>query len=140
MEAAAVLALAGAAFLAATLVPVSSEVALVGALASGMDPVVAFAAASAGNALGAFSSYGLGRLFAPRVETRLAASRSGRRALAWSQRYGRWSLLLSWAPVVGDPLCLAAGLSRVSVAFFTLVGVGTRVLRYGLVVWAWARW
>lgn len=123
------------AFLGATLVPVSSEIAVVAALKSGMDPWQVLMAASAGNAVGASLDYLLGFLFAHRVESRLNRNASGRRALRWSQQYGRWSLLGSWLPVVGDPLCLAAGLFRISIPFFVAIGLGTRVARYVALVY-----
>lgn len=126
-----------AAFLGATLVPVSSEVAFVAALAGGVPPGAALAVASAGNALGALTNYALGALFAERIERKLEASRSGRKALAWTRRWGRWSLLGSWLPVVGDPLCLAAGLVRVPLWFFALVGIGTRIARYAVILQLW---
>lgn len=122
------------AFLGATLVPISSEVAVIVALKTGMSPWHVFLAASAGNAAGASLDYLLGYAFARRVESRLNRNLGGRRALRWSQQYGKWSLLGSWLPVVGDPLCLAAGLFRISVPFFALVGIGTRVLRYLLLI------
>ncbi len=133
------LALFVAAFVAATLVPVSSEGAFVLALRGGMPPLVALAVASAGNALGALTNYGLGMLFAEKIERKLEKSRSGRRALAWTRRWGRWSLLGSWLPIVGDPLCLAAGLARVPLWFFALVGIGTRVARYAVILQLWLR-
>lgn len=126
-----------AAFLGATLVPVSSEAAFVFALGVGVEPLPALVVASAGNALGALTNYLLGALFAPRVERKLEASRSGRRALSWTRRWGRWSLLGSWLPIVGDPLCLAAGLVRVPLWFFALVGIGTRVARYAVILQLW---
>lgn len=126
------------AFVAATLVPVSSEAALVAALKLGLPPWQVLLSASIGNALGATFNYGLGLLLAPRVLGRLKSSRSGRRALYWTYRYGRWSLLGSWLPILGDPLCLAAGLVRVHFAFFALVGIGTRVLRYVVLIAAFA--
>ena len=118
------------AFVGATLVPVSSELAVVAALKAGLVPWHVFIAASAGNAAGASLNYLLGHLFAPRVEVRLQNNSSGRRALRWSQKFGKWSLLGSWLPVVGDPLCLAAGLFRIPFPFFVLVGIGTRLVRY----------
>lgn len=121
-------------FLGATLVPVSSEIAVIAALKSGMEPLHVFVAASAGNSAGASLNYLIGLLFAQRVELRLTRNAGGRRALQWSQQYGRWSLLGSWLPVVGDPLCLAAGLFRISIPFFVAVGLGTRILRYALLV------
>jgi membrane protein YqaA with SNARE-associated domain len=123
------------ALLAATLVPVSSEAAFVAALAAGAPPLTVFLVMSAGNALGATITYGMGRAFADRTRARLEASRTGRRALAWSERYGMWALLGAWLPLVGDPICLAAGLVRVGVGPFVLLGIGTRLLRYAVLLW-----
>lgn len=123
-----------AAFLGATLVPVSSEVAVVAALRMGMPAWEVFVSASVGNALGASLNYGLGWLFADRVQAKLSASKGGRAALRGVERYGRWSLLGSWLPVVGDPLCLAAGLFRIDLYFFVTVGIGTRLARYAVLV------
>lgn len=125
-----------AAFVGATVLPVSSEVAFVAALSAGMPVGVALATASAGNALGAATTYVLGRLGADRVRQRLAASRAGRRALGWVERWGGWALAGAWLPVVGDPLCLAAGLLGVRWPWFVALGVGTRVLRYAALAWA----
>ena len=119
----------------ATLVPVSSEVAVVAALRMGMPGWEVFVSASVGNALGASLNYGLGWLFADRVREKLEASRGGRHALGWVERYGKWSLLGSWLPVVGDPLCLAAGLFRVPFTFFVTVGLGTRIARYWVLLY-----
>lgn len=127
------LGLFAAAFLAATILPFSSEAALVMALATGMPAAEALTAASLGNCLACALNYGLGRFFRERTADRLAQSRSGRRALAWMDRFGPASLLLSWAPVVGDPLTLVAGAARVSPIVFALVVFPLRVGRYLLI-------
>jgi membrane protein YqaA with SNARE-associated domain len=127
--------LGGLCFLGATLVPVSSEVAVVAALQLGLPAGAVLLSASLGNALGASTDYALGRWLSPRVQARLEASRGGRAALRGMQRYGRWGLLGSWLPVLGDPLCLAAGLFRIPFSFFVTVGVGTRILRYWVLIY-----
>lgn len=126
---------AAAAFVGATLVPISSEVAVVAAVRLGVPVWQVFVSASIGNALGATLNYGLGLLLAERTRRSLAQSRSGRRALAWAERYGPWSLLGSWLPIIGDPLCLAAGLFRLPLHYFVGLGIGTRVLRYLVLIW-----
>lgn len=128
------LGLAVVAFLAATLLPFSSEVAVVAALEAELMPLGVLLAASIGNALGASFNYGLGWWPSGRLRNKLDDSRSGRRALAWAERYGKWSLLGSWLPIVGDPLCVVAGLIRVPLWFFALVGIGTRVARYVVLI------
>ena len=122
--------LCAAAFVGATLVPVSSEAAFVAALVAGLDPVVALVWASVGNTAGCLVNYALGRGARPWVEGKLDASRSGRAALRWTERFGLPALLLSWLPVVGDPLTLAAGVARVPLAAFVPVVGGLRVARY----------
>lgn len=124
-----------AAFLGATLLPVSSEVAFVAALAAGVPPLAALASATAGNTLGCALNYVLGWRGRDAVGARLASSRAGRAAMRWSERWGALALLLSWLPVVGDPLTLAAGVGRVRpLVFFSLVPL-VRGLRYAA-LWA----
>lgn len=129
------LTLVGISFAAATLLPFSSEVALFSALQMGMPTGLAFLAASLGNSAGATFNYVLGTLAADRVEQKLKASKSGQRALDLVHRWGPWSLLLSWTPVLGDPVCLAAGLFRAPLWAFVVLGIGTRLLRYVFVLW-----
>lgn len=119
-----------AAVLGATLVPVSSEVAFVLAVAAGLPAPTALVAATAGNTLGCTLNYVLGRRGRDAVGARLGQSRAGRAALRWTDRWGAPALALSWLPVVGDPLTLAAGVGRVRPAvFFTVVPL-LRGLRY----------
>ena len=123
------------AFLAATLLPFSSEVALVGALAASVPLVDALVAASLGNCLACMLNYGLGALLHDRTRARLEKSRAGRRALDWSARYGTWALFASWLPVIGDPLTIAAGVTRVPLPRFVAVVLPLRVGRYLLLAW-----
>ena len=132
-----------AAFLSATLLPGSSEALLIGFLASGVgQPVLLVAAASLGNIAGAAVTYGMGRYLLhykdrPWFPLKKAASP---KAQDWFARYGVWSLLLSWVPVIGDPLTMVAGVMRVPLGRFLLfVSVG-KVARYALIVVAWKYW
>lgn len=120
--------LAAAAWLGATLVPISSEAAFVAALRLGLAAPTALAWASAGNALGCGFNYALGRW----GRRRLAAEPSPgtARGLRWLERAGPWALLLSWLPVVGDPLTVAAGVARVRPVWFVALVVPLRVARY----------
>ncbi len=120
-------------FLAATLVPLSSEVALVAALAAGVPPLEALVACSLGNSLAVMVNWALGRSFRARTERRLQASRSGRAALGWTDRWGLWSLALSPLPIVGDPVTVVAGIARVSPWLFGAVVIPLRVGRYLLI-------
>ncbi len=118
------------AFLAATILPFSSEVALGGALLASTPPVEAILACSVGNCAACLLNYGLGALLYARARERLEGSWGGQRALAWIQRYGSWALLASWLPVVGDPITIVAGLVRLPLPLFAAVVLPLRILRY----------
>jgi membrane protein YqaA with SNARE-associated domain len=98
----------------ATLLPGGSEAALAGLWCEGVAPWALWLAATLGNTLGSLINVALGR-GARRLRTRRWFPVS-RRALArgtlWYHRIGAWSLLLSWAPVIGDPLTVLAGVFR----------------------------
>ena len=128
--------LAAAAFVGATLVPVSSEAAFVGAVVAGLDPGTALVWASLGNTAGCLVNFALGRAARPWVEAKLAGSRAGRAALGWTERWGLPALLLSWLPVIGDPLTLAAGVANVRLAAFLPLVAGLRVGRYAALLLA----
>ena len=100
------------------------------ALRLGLAPPEALAWATLGNSLGCALNYALGRWGRERVEPRLQASAAGRTALRWFERFGAPALLLSWLPVVGDPLTLAAGVGRVRPWVFFGIVVPVRFLRY----------
>jgi len=62
------------------------------------------------------------------------------RAEMWYARYGRWSLLVSWFPVVGDALTVTAGVLREPLwSFVAIVGIG-KALRYGVLAWVTLVW
>ena len=122
-----------AALLAATVLPMQSEALLVGLLLTGDYPVAALlVTASLGNVLGAVLNWLLGRgleRFRDRGWFPVGAARL-EQARAWYHRWGRWSLLLSWAPVIGDPLTVAAGVLREPFWTFLVIAGGAKVLRY----------
>jgi membrane protein YqaA with SNARE-associated domain len=122
-----------AAFLAATILPMQSEAVLVGLLLTGdYSPTVLLAVASCGNVLGAVLNWWLGRgleqfrhrSWFPVSEQRLD------QAQQWYQRIGKWSLLLCWMPVIGDPLTVVAGVMREPLPIFVLIAGGAKILRY----------
>ena len=119
------------ALLAATLLPGGSEVVLfyLNNLAThGFWTLVAVAAA--GNTLGGMISYAMGRIIPPHR----TSAKKIERAVARINRYGPPVLLLSWVPVVGDVLCVAAGWTRMNWIYAALfIGTG-KTLRYVLVL------
>jgi membrane protein YqaA with SNARE-associated domain len=101
------------AFVSSTLLPGGSEAVLMLLAAnSAGDKLVLLAVATLGNTLGGMSSWALGRFIAWRFPARRFAAKQ-QRAIARIQRWGSPALLMSWLPVVGDPLCLAAGWLRI---------------------------
>lgn len=128
--------LAMLAFLAGTLLPLSSEAALFGALRWGMDPWRALISASAGNALAVLANYYLGRLLAGPSRRALIRKHFGRMALRFARRYGLLAMFASWLPIIGDPLTVAAGIFRLRPAWFVPIACGCRVARYAVIVYA----
>ena len=118
-------ALFAAAFLAATLIPAQSEAVLFALLASGSYSVWGILlVASIANVLGSCVNWLLGRGMARFEGCRWfpVDPKSFAKVQGWYHRYGRWSLLLSWVPIIGDPLTVAAGALRERFAvFLTLV-------------------
>jgi membrane protein YqaA with SNARE-associated domain len=118
---------------AASLLPVASEPLLIGLLLAGtIDPWLLVIVASVGNTLGSLINYGLGRMVERFRHRRWfpASEASLDRAQSWYHRWGRWSLLLSWAPIFGDPLTLVAGIMREPLASFILLVAIAKTARY----------
>lgn len=119
------------AFLAATILPAQSETVLVGLLvADRYSPVLLVVVASLGNVLGAAVNWGLGRGVGRFRDKRWfpVSPRALDRAIGWYRRWGRWSLLLSWAPIGGDALTVAAGVLREPLwSFLVLVAIAKTV-------------
>ena len=113
-EQASLLALFTSSFLAATLLPGGSEAVLAGVLVAYPDLLwQALILATIGNTLGGMSSYLIGRLL-PDEKAILKKTGGSSRSLEWVRGHGAPILLLSWAPVIGDALCVAAGWLRIN--------------------------
>ncbi|WP_036815258.1 YqaA family protein [Phyllobacterium sp. UNC302MFCol5.2] len=121
------------AFAAATILPMQSEAALAGLLLSNAYPSsVLIAVASAGNILGSVVNWGLGRGIDRFRDRKWFPANSAQldRAASWYRRFGRWTLLLSWMPVVGDPLTVVAGVLREPLASFVFLVAIAKIGRY----------
>ncbi len=128
-----------AAFAAATLIPAQSEAVLVALTLSGTHPVgLLLAVATAGNVLGSVVNWALGRFLAQHAGHRWfpVGPEALDRAARWYRRWGWPSLLLSWVPVIGDPLTLAAGLLCEPLWRFLAVVALAKGGRYIVLVWA----
>ena len=124
------------AFLSATLLPGTSEIALTGVIAADRVPVVtAILVATIANTLGSCLNWGIGRYFAGFQDHRWFPVPAGKfnRYSDWFRRWGLWSLLMSWVPVIGDPLTVIAGIARTPIVIFTLIVFIAKGVRYVMV-------
>ena len=135
-EQASLLALFTSSFLAATLLPGGSEAVLVGVLIAYPElHWIAMLLATIGNTLGGMSSYIIGR-YLPDEKTLLKKSGGNLRGLEWTRRHGAPILLLSWTPLVGDLLCVAAGWLKVYWLWAILFMAIGKFARYWLIATA----
>lgn len=133
MEATGYVSLFVTAFLAATVLPMSSEAVLSAlVVGDGFDLWLLIALASIGNTLGAVVNWLLGR-YCLRWRDRKwfpVSAAALERASRWFSRYGVFSLLFAWLPVVGDPLTFVAGILRVRFALFLVLVALGKTARY----------
>ena len=131
------------ALVAATILPLQSEAVLAALLVAGAHPAsLLLIVATTGNVLGSLINWYLGRYLLHFKDRRWFPASDARleHAQTWYRRYGRWSLLGSWLPIIGDPLTVAAGLMREPLApFLVLVTIakGTRYLVLAALTLAW---
>ena len=123
-------------FLAATILPFSSELTLAGLIAtSNFDNLLLLIVASFGNILGSVVNWVLG-FYSRNLSTKKwfpFKHKQIENSSKWFNKFGKWSLLFAWVPIIGDPLTLVAGLLRVRfLDFIILVAIG-KVSRYVLI-------
>lgn len=122
-------------FLAATVLPIGSEWLLILLIVDGQQAPGVVAIATFGNYLGACTTYLIGIFgsdFFIRKILRLS-DRDSLKARAIFRRYGVWSLLFSWLPIIGDPLCLLAGTLRTPFVPFSILVLIGKFCRYAAV-------
>lgn len=122
-------------FLAATILPAQSEAGLVALILSNKHSIITLVTlASVGNIIGAVMNWFLGTQVERFKERSWFPIRPKKldKASRWYHKYGRWSLLLSWVPIVGDPLTIAAGVLKEPFwSFVLLVGIA-KTTRYAV--------
>ncbi len=126
-----------ASLLAATIFPAQSEAVLVGLKLTGnYSPTLLIALATLGNVLGACINWLLGRYLEHFKSRRWFPVKEAAldRAARTYQRYGVWTLLLSWVPIIGDPLTVIAGFLRTPFPLFLLLVTIGKLARYIAVV------
>lgn len=123
------------AFLSATLLPMGSEALLVYDISLGYSLLLLWSVATVGNTLGAMVNYWLGLKGEMYLEEKghLSAEKM-KKARGFFDTYGGWTLLLSWAPIIGDPLTFIAGVLRYNFKWFLLIVFAAKGIRYAIVI------
>ena len=120
------------AFVSATLLPLGSEALLLYDASQGESPWLLWLVATSGNTLGALLNYWLGLKGEAYLERKGYLDKEKmQRAHTQFEKWGGWVLLLSWMPMIGDPLTFAAGVLKYNVYIFFIIVVVAKGLRYG---------
>lgn len=131
-----------AALVAATLIPAQSEAVLVALVLQGVHPVLLLlVVATAGNVLGSVVNWVMGRFLIRYSDRRWFPFSQSQmdKATHWYARWGYWSLLGAWLPVVGDPLTLVAGVLREPLWRYMLIVTLAKGGRYRVLAWITVR-
>lgn len=120
------------AFLAATILPMGSEVILSALLVKGFNPATVIAIATIGNVLGSLVNYALGFWSGELTATKLLKLKQEEfnKARNIFNKYGLLSLLFAWVPIVGDPLTVVAGVARTRLDLFSILVFIGKFARY----------
>lgn len=121
-------------FLSATILPFASEVGLAAVIASGYDPVISVIVATIGNSLGGVTNYFLGRfgkfLW---IKKKSAHEKKKIKYSIYIEKYGSLCALISWVPIIGDPILIVLGYMKISFIPVLLYMVVGKFIRYVLV-------
>ncbi len=127
-----------ASFLAATILPLSSEVVLSVLLLNELNPTVLVSVATFGNVLGSFVNYAIGfwgSVFLVKKVLKISEDESVK-AQQTFKRYGVLSLFFAWVPVVGDPLTFVAGVLKINLLIFFILVTSGKLIRYVIISYA----
>ncbi|VAW83814.1 hypothetical protein MNBD_GAMMA16-1237 [hydrothermal vent metagenome] len=130
-------ALFASSFISSTLLPGGSELVVVALVMNDIaEPATVWFVATTGNVLGGISSWCVGRWLVYKFEgSKNTNSRLNPRAIERVRQWGGPVLLLSWVPVIGDPLCVAAGWLKIHfITAIIFITIG-KALRYAVIVW-----
>ena len=122
-------------FLASTLLPISSEVSLLYYLQNGDNAIILLVSAGVGNTLGSIINYFIGK---KGVELLIKSKKISPKQLHQTHRlfdkYGGYSLLLSWLPIIGDPITLVAGVLKYDLKKFIFIVMVAKFGRYVIII------
>ena len=127
-----------ASFLAATILPLSSEVVLSFLLLNDLNPIILVSVATFGNVLGAFVNYAIG-FWGSTILVRKILKISEDEFIKAKQRfkkYGVFSLFFAWVPVIGDPLTVVAGVLKINILIFFILVTSGKLIRYVIISYA----
>lgn len=122
-------------FLASTVIPLGSEWLVVTLILKSFQPEYVVAVATMGNYLGACTTYFIGlwgAVFLIKKVMRIDEASLAKAQMLY-RRYGSWSLLFTWLPVIGDPLCLVGGALRINFILFSLLVFAGKLARYAVI-------
>jgi len=123
------------AFLSATLLPLGSEALLLYDISQNHSLILLWIFATVGNTLGSMVNYWLGLKGETYLEEKGHLSgKKMEKARGFFDTYGGWTLLLSWVPIIGDPLTFIAGVLRYNFKWFTLIVAVAKGSRYAIVI------
>lgn len=122
-------------FLAATILPLGSEWLLVTLILQSHQIGELVMVASLGNFLGACTTYAIGLWGSSWLAAKILRIDEARfnKTILLYRKYGSWSLLLTWVPIIGDPLCLVSGSLRLNFPLFSLLTFSGKLARYMIV-------
>ena len=122
-------------FLAATLLPLGSEALLIYDISQDYSLLLLWTVATFGNTLGSMVNYWLGLKGEAYLDSKghLSAEKM-EKARGYFDKYGGWTLLLSWVPIIGDPLTFIAGVLRYDFKWFSLIVFAAKGLRYAALI------
>ena len=122
-------------FLSATLLPMGSEALLLYDISQNHTPILLWMFATAGNTLGSIVNYWLGLKGEAYLERKgQLSAEMMEKARGFFAQYGGWTLLLSWVPIIGDPLTFIAGVLRYNFKYFVLIVFVAKGLRYAALI------
>jgi membrane protein YqaA with SNARE-associated domain len=122
------------ALIASTLFPMGSEIILLALLDQGHNTTLLWLIATVANSLGSCINYGLGYWASDYINQKYQDARSWQHAQGFYNRYGVWSLLFAWLPIIGDPITLLAGLAQTRFRLFVLLVVIGKGARYAILI------
>ncbi len=123
------------AFLSATLLPLGSEALLLYDISQNYSLLLLWIFATVGNTLGSMVNYWLGLKGEAYLEKKgHLSTKKMEKARGFFSKFGGFTLLLSWAPIIGDPLTFIAGVLRYNFKYFALIVFVAKATRYAVVI------